>query len=98
MKNIFIKVLGLVLVSFSGLAVFAAEISSTNVNEKVNSMSRYISPCTSWSMNPSGSGYVCNYYDTMVEVVDAYEVRRFAQQVEQKLSNLETRITILESK
>ncbi len=75
-----------------------ADFSSMDADHTVNAMNRYISPCISWTSNPSGWGYVCNYYDSMVEVVDANEVRRMAQQFDRKLRDLESRIQALESK
>ena len=96
MKYIFNGFLLTGLLTLSSIAFAEKEEVQEGLVDTVNAMSRYISPCRSWSYASDSRGYVCNFYDMNVEVIDANEVRRFATQVDQKLRQLESRIQALE--
>ncbi|MFZ3230554.1 MAG: hypothetical protein WA160_10155 [Pseudobdellovibrio sp.] len=69
--------------------ILALSFLSSMALAQVSTKSVYT--CSYWSYNTAVSGYVCGSYPTSDQVVDAYSLN-------QKISNLESRIQKLEAK
>jgi hypothetical protein len=85
--------------AIAALALVLAPVGAAALAQDATPKSRYISPCTSWRYDSTVNGYVCSFYDSYVEIPDAYdqrELQRVIQELQRKVQDLEGRVASLE--
>lgn len=74
----------------SAAIVLVMSLVSTAYGEAPKAATHRFSPCTSWTYDPSSSGYVCRFYNMNIEVPDARDN-------EARIVALEARVAALEA-
>ena len=56
-----------------------------------------IKPCDWWSYDSQSGNYVCNFYPSSINIVEARDVQNIVDDLEAKIADLEARIAALEA-